>query len=341
MKTILIEKWERIKKENPKMRIREAARQLDVSEAELVAIGVGTSNTLLNGDFKSLLKDTEKIGLVMALTRNDYCVHERKGVYRKVSFNGEVGLAVNPDIDLRLFMNVWKYGFAVNENGRLSFQFFDKSGEAVHKIYLIDASDIHIYQQLVSKYKADDLQQEIRPEAAVSSPDEAPVDEIDVPAFRNAWISLQDTHDFFGILKQHKVSRLQAMHLAPEGFADQLDTGVLRKVLESAAAEGTEIMIFTGSKGCIQIHTGTVKNLVQTGPWFNVLDPEFNMHLREDGIASVWLVKKPTRDGIITSIEVYDKEGGVIVQLFGKRKPGIPESEAWREIINRNLVSVS
>jgi len=73
---------------------------------------------------------------------------------------------------------------------------------------------------------------------------------------------------------------------------------------------------------------------VQTGPWLNVLDPEFNMHLREDGIDSIWLVKKPTTDGLVHSVEVYDKNGNTIVQFFGKRKPGIPESEAWRAILN-------
>lgn len=93
-------------------------------------------------------------------------------------------------------------------------------------------------------------------------------------------------------------------------------------------------MVFTGSAGCIQIHTGEIKKLVQTGPWFNVLDPEFNMHLREDGIASVWLVKKPTTDGPVHSLEVFDQDGNIIVQFFGKRKPGIPESEDWRAVLN-------
>jgi putative hemin transport protein len=79
-------------------------------------------------------------------------------------------------------------------------------------------------------------------------------------------------------------------------------------------------------------------NKLQTGPWFNVLDPEFNMHLREDGIANVWLVKKPTDDGIVTSIEVFDKEGNIIAQFFGKRKPGIPENENWRMIANELAV---
>lgn len=337
MKNVLIEKWNRIKRENPQIRIREAARQLDVSEAELVATGTGSGNTLLNNDFKSLLKEVEKIGQVMALTRNDYCVHERKGVYNKVAFNGEVGLAVNPDIDLRLFMSNWKFGFAVNENGRLSFQFFDKSGEAVHKIYLTESSDKEVYEGLKEKYKAANQDLPVDVEAWDDRQEEKQDSDIDSTHFGEAWKALQDTHHFHGMLKSFGVSRLQAMRLAPAGFTEPLDTGILKRVLESVAAQDVEIMVFTGSRGCIQIHTGLVKNLVQTGPWFNVLDPQFNMHLREDGIAAVWLVKKPTKDGIVTSIEVFDNDGGIIVQFFGKRKPGIPESEAWRSAINQNL----
>ncbi len=338
MENLLQEKWGRIKKENPKIRIRDAAKELGVSEAELVATGVGLSNILLNNDFKGLLKEAEKLGPVMALTRNDYCVHERKGIYNRVSFNGDIGLAVNPDIDLRLFMKYWHFGFAVNENGRLSFQFFDESGEAVHKIYLTELSDPGVYSGLAEKYKAEEQVQHIEPVSAEPTPGEKPDSEIDVPAFQQAWRALQDTHEFHGMLKSYGLSRLQAMRLAPEGFTEQLNPGILKKILESVAEQSVEIMVFTASKGCIQIHTGEVKNLVQTGPWFNVLDPQFNMHLREDGIASVWLVKKPTKDGTVTSIEVYNDKGQIIVQFFGKRKPGIPESEAWRRVINQNFV---
>src|SRR3546814_9918332 len=81
---------------------------------------------------------------VMALTRNEFCVHERKGRYEQVSFNNHVGLALGPDIDLRLFMSHWKIGFAVQENDRKSLQFFNGEGTAMHKIYLTpDRSEEH------------------------------------------------------------------------------------------------------------------------------------------------------------------------------------------------------
>jgi putative hemin transport protein len=91
-------------------------------------------------------------------------------------------------------------------------------------------------------------------------------------------------------------------------------------------------MIFVGNANCIQIHTGEVSKLVTVGPWFNVLDPEFNLHLREDHIHEAWVIRKPTRDGDVTSVELFDAKGDIIAQLFGKRKPGLPEDPNWRAL---------
>ena len=69
----------------------------------------------------------------------------------------------------------------------------------------------------------------------------------------------------------------------------------------------TPIMCFVGNPGCIQIHTGPIYTLKVMGPWFNILDPTFNLHLREDAIHQGWVVRKPTRDGIVTSLELFDR----------------------------------
>jgi putative hemin transport protein len=54
-----------------------------------------------------------------------------------------------------------------------------------------------------------------------------------------------------------------------------------------------------------------------------------------DGIAASWIVRKPSRDGIVTSLEIFDSEGRQIAWLFGQRKPGEPELSAWRQIVDR------
>lgn len=329
--------WEAFKEQNPKIRIRDAAKQLGVSEADLVNTGIGVSVIRLKNEFPELLKEVNTLGKVMALTRNDYCVHERKGIYKKATFNGHIGLVVTPDIDLRLFMSQWAFGFSVNEAERHSLQFFDKTGEAVHKIYLIEDSDKQAYHDLVAKYTAEDQQETLTVLPAPAEVAEVPDNEININEFQEGWKALQDTHDFHPLLKKYQLTRTQALRLAPEDYALRLEISVLKHILENAAKSGQEIMVFTGSEGCIQIHTGPIVKLVETGPWFNVLDPDFNMHLRMDGIDTVWLVKKPTNDGWVHSIEVFDKDGNTIVQFFGKRKPGIPENEGWRTLLTDSI----
>jgi putative hemin transport protein len=321
------------KAENPKSRIRDAAAQLGVSEAELVATSIGDTVTRLDGDFRELLKQVPTLGYVMALTRNDSVVHERKGKYLNVSFNGHIGLVLGEDIDLRLFMMHWKHGFAVSENGRQSLQFFAGDGEAVHKIYLTDQSNQDAYDALVATFLATDQSGDLVIEPSAETPVVTPDDSVDVTAFQQGWLALQDTHEFFGLLRKHNVGRLQAMRLAPEGHALPTTMEAVKQVFAKAAETDLSIMIFVSSRGCIQIHTGPVHKLAPMGPWFNVLDPQFNLHLREDHVASAWIVKKPTTDGVVTSLELFDAAGNQIALIFGKRKPGKPELQAWRDIV--------
>jgi putative hemin transport protein len=46
-------------------------------------------------------------------------------------------------------------------------------------------------------------------------------------------------------------------------------------------------------------------------------------------------VRKPTDDGIVTSIEAFDVRNRNILLMFGERKPGKPELEPWRAIVAR------
>ena len=103
-------------------------------------------------------------------------------------------------------------------------------------------------------------------------------------------------------------------------------------MLERAAADQLSIMCFVGNPGCIQIHTGPVQRIQVMGPWLNVLDPGFNLHLREDHIADAWIVRKPTVDGKVTSLELFDAEQRNLAMFFGERKPGKAELPRWREL---------
>ena len=159
----LAARWSRLRGEQPTLRIRDAATTLGVSEAELVALcignkGIGTTATPLAADWRSILSEMPQVGRVMCLTRNEHCVHERHGRFEDVQVTGPHGLVLGPDIDLRLFLGSWKHGFAVREpikqGERLSLQFFDGAGEAVHKIYATDETDRAAFDALITRHRA-------------------------------------------------------------------------------------------------------------------------------------------------------------------------------------------
>ena len=108
-----------------------------------------------------------------------------------------------------------------------------------------------------------------------------------------------------------------------------LPADAIVEALRRAAAAGLRLMIFVGNRGCIQIHSGPVERIEPMGPWFNVLDPRFNLHLRADKVAEVWLVRKPTRRGDAVSVEGFDAEGRLILQIFGKRAENATDTAAW------------
>lgn len=333
--------YDLLKKSQPEIRARDAAESLGVSEGALLASRVGEDATRLVDDAEAILRAILPLGEVMALTRNDACVHERKGVYDNASFSQHgpmsMGLFVNPDIDLRLFMNHWKYNFAAEEQTRgglrKSLQFFDKTGIAVHKIYLTDRSNKEAYDSLVQAHRHEEQKTEINIEAYTPPAADKLDNEVDWTAFRAAWEALKDTHDFYPMLRKFKVGREQAFAKIGQDFAYEVSNNAAREVLNLVRDYKSEMMVFVGNRGCIQIHTGPVKKLLEHGAWYNVMDPQFNLHLNEEQIARIWVTKKPTEDGIVTALEIFNKDGEIIATFFGKRKPGIPELTAWREII--------
>ena len=322
---------------HPEMRERDFARIHSISEGELVAAQVGRSVVRLEPNLEILLNGLSAVGEVMALTRNESAVHEKIGPYEKVVVGPHASMVLGSQIDLRIFPSRWAFGFAVEKAGdegtvRRSLQFFDAQGNAVHKVHARPATNTEAWDVLVANLRHADQSEGITVTAAV------PPAPLGTPAgveeLRTRWAAMTDTHQFFGLLRALNLPRLDALELVGEDYAFQLDHEAVAKLFESAAASALPIMAFVGNHGCIQIHSGPVTNIKPMGPWLNVMDETFHLHLRLDQIVSVWATRKPTKDGHVTSVEVYDAQRELIIQFFGKRHEGDGELGAWRSLVD-------
>lgn len=330
-------------------RAKDAAISLGISEGQAIAAHAGVHEfalkaTPLKGPWVELLQALEFCGPLMALTRNESTVHEKTGVYQNISATGHMGLALGEDIDLRLFLNRWHAGFAVFEPANnpenapaQSLQFFDAHGMALHKIFVRPETHRESFNDIVDQYAYACKAYEFTPAPSKTAPKADA--ELDAAGFAEAWSAMTDTHQFFGLINKFGAERQQAFRLVEGRFTQRAKPEVVRALLDEAAIDGTSIMVFVSSSGCIQIHSGPVKRIepmvTPTAQWINVLDAGFNLHLREDMIQNAWIVTKPTDDGVVTSVEIFDANGDLMAMFFGSRKPGIPEQQAWRAIAAR------
>lgn len=323
------------RQENRNARPYDIAKALGASELEILIRSSETyESTRLRADWKEIFAAYARWGRCMALTRNDAVVSEVKGEYGEASFQGPMGLVHAEAIDLRMFCSSWMTAYAVEQKKEdailRSVQIFDRYGRAVHKTYpeaLADA-DWKAFVSSLEDQGSDLNISDPKERSGASVPQE-----FDREAFRTDWSKLQDTHDFFVLLRKHGVDRQAAFEVVGKDYAEELSPESLVDLLQGARKSKLPIMIFVGNSGMLQIRSGVVQTTRELGSWYNVLDPDFNLHANMKKLKRAWIVRKPTRFGTISSLEIFDEEGELAISIFGYRKDETAPSEEWRTLL--------
>lgn len=309
------------------MRDRDLAQSLGISEAQLVAAFVGQDDgqivTRIAHHPDEVMPLITSLGEVMALTRNESCVHERVGTFEKYTSGQHASMVLGPDIDTRIFPKHWSFGFAVEtytEKGiRQSLQFFDASGDALQKIYMRETSNHDAWGPLIAALKTDDTSDSL--EVAPRKPAEGAQGNADKrEALLTEWAKMTDTHQFNRITHNLGMNRLGAYRLVSgEKWVRPVAKDSCAAFLNAVSEARQKVILFVGNPGNIQIHWGTLDTIKSMGPWLNVLDPKFNLHLRDDHVAEAYVVEKPTKRGPALSFETFDSAGNLIFQCFGQK----------------------
>lgn len=322
--------------QDPKSRDRDFATALGISEAELLAAYVGHHVRTITPDPDVLMPAVSELGEVMALTRNESAVHERVGTYGEYRSGQHAAMVLGSEIDLRIFPRHWAFGFAIEEETerglRRTLQVFDAAGDAVHKVFMRDGSNHDAWEKVVSKLEMTPATPMV---VAERVPTEAPKE---APGKRDTllaeWAKMTDTHQFMRLTSKLGVNRLGAYRMVSgQEWVRPLATSAVGVLLDKIRDAEQQVILFVGNKGMIQIHWGPLVNVKPMGPWLNVLDPRFDLHLRGDHIAEVYAVRKPTKRGAAVSVEMFDADGMLIAQIFGRKANEEDDLKGWQEIV--------
>ena len=209
---------------------------------------------------------------MLAVTSNEQVVLEKVGRYGNVSIGPEGGTVANHEIDLRLVMRHWRHAFAVLGEYP-SLQFFDGWGEPVHEIRTLESSDLVEFGKITAEFASPQQRQEWVAEGRPAPVEARPDGDVDREQLHAQWSGLQDTHDFVRLLQKLSLDRHQALRLIGTEFANEVSNVAAKRTLLGAAAATMPILVFAGNAGCLQIHTGSVTNILPEGHLLNIRIP--------------------------------------------------------------------
>lgn len=101
------------KAETPMLFPTEGAIALGVSEFELLLSS--PHSRYLGENCREMLLELHTLGVMESIVRNEFCVHEKQGVYRNLEIGKTMGLALGEGdgLDLRIFMQKFKHMLAI------------------------------------------------------------------------------------------------------------------------------------------------------------------------------------------------------------------------------------
>ena len=266
--------------ENSKLRIRDISNKLNVSEAELLSLSVTDSVSFLSINnfihfFTYLFSNIDK---VMFLIRSDFVVHEK--IINPLDYkiiNNSIIHKQNNSLLIKFNTEIFKYSFFEikrHNNRKLkSFQFFDPNGISVLKIYLKGKKDVE-FENLANQH-----------------------------IFKYDYQIQKDLISDKNIKNENNKSNENP------SYPDSKIT--LRGLLNGIAKKSIPVNISAFGLECVQHHSDIIKNIIDYGPWLNVMDKNFNIHVLENKISKS---NHGIRDEIYF-VDFYDVNNNLVLSI--------------------------
>lgn len=331
----ILDAFDAARRASPRLPAIDIAQRLDISEGELQAARLGRDVVTLPLAPAELAARLTTLGRVKALTRSTAAVLEQSGHYPAPS-EGAPNLLLAPGgLDLRLHLHQWHWACLIHDElpgadgkpqDRLSVQVFDRHGRALHKLFSLEPWPLKSWQAL-REIGTDQSPAFTRLAPAV--PRALP----SAPGLGDDWAAMSDVHQFFALLRRHGLARHEANALMEGHFTRRLANDGVTRAFERAAASRLPLMLFVASPGCVQIRSGAIPAPERQRGWLNLFGDDFTLHLNDAAISEVWEVRKPNRDGGVTSLEAFGADGELLLQIYAERQEGRRERNDWRALL--------
>ncbi|MGJ1198586.1 heme ABC transporter ATP-binding protein [Sphingobacterium spiritivorum] len=282
---------------HPNASLSVLAKQLEISEIDLLFIAYPNQVAVLNKDYAGLLKGLVGLGIINSSVGTGIVQMDIRCILEEPELEEGYFIFRDNTSEIQIELAKCKTVLAVAHQWEKSLRFYDETGHLVFMVTLGDGSDFqHAFMHLLGSYKA--AEQTLT--AAEKSCERL--------------LNKQETVSYDRITKK--------------------DFTFFKRILARCAAEQLPVSFFIRNNGCRQQYSGCIQNLVDQGGRYMILDKKLVLTIDNIQSSHIWL-SKVADDAELISIDICDSHQHIMISVQVD-KSVIPSdnSPEWSSILN-------
>lgn len=315
------------------------AAAMNITEAELMAARVGFGVVRLRPEWNALLAALPGLRQVRAVTANSCAVLETTGAYPALPQMASYFAMAGDGIDLRLSLPYWDSAFAVVERNSSpgktirSICCYGKNGALIHTILLTSESSISGFEELVEHFIHPYQSRTQMTEPGFGSAPTVPPEAVNKDLLLERWGAMNDTREFFSLLREFSLSRQGAFQLGESRFTRRLAPELLYGLLNSFAQRKIPVLLLVGHSACVQVYRGLLKSAGESENEVTVRAAKIRGRFHKAALTTAWLVDKPTSKGIVRSLELFDSASHPVASVMAMAAEGALSPSQWEALL--------
>lgn len=135
------------------------------------------------------------------------------------------------------------------------------------------------------------------------------------------------------MLSLFDLNLLDSIHMMQNRWTNPITSQQLLDLIYACAKAQVNSKILSGNRGILHVLKSPIQHANQQQQLLDIVSDHYSCQLNLTYIKEVWLGKRATKQGILHSIEAFEQQGGLILQVQETLTSQQGESDLWQRCL--------